>query len=324
MSLKEIVNSFSGKKILVIGDLILDRYVWGGVDRISPEAPVVVVKVNKDSARLGGAANVASNLSSLGADVRICGLLGDDSSAKDLISLLEENKINTSSVVKAKSRQTIIKTRVIANSQQVVRVDREDDDQIDDSTMTNLIDNFLIASKDVDGIVVSDYGKGVITKALLGHVNSIYTESVNNEKKIKILIDPKNQNFENYKKASFITPNRKEAQEASGMKISTPEDGIKAGRLLLDKWQSDSILITLGEMGMVFVSKEENFHIPTQAREVFDVSGAGDTVAASFLLSSVAGANAKESAIIANKAAGIVVREVGTAIISKEKLLGEL
>ena len=140
MSLKEIVNSFSGKKILVIGDLILDRYVWGGVDRISPEAPVVVVKVNKDSARLGGAANVASNLSSLGADVRICGLLGDDSSAKDLINLLEENKINTSSVVKAKSRQTIIKTRVIANSQQVVRVDREDDDQIDDSTMSNLID----------------------------------------------------------------------------------------------------------------------------------------------------------------------------------------
>ena len=148
------------------------------------------------------------------------------------------------------------------------------------------------------------------------------------KRSLKVLIDPKNINFSNYNKASFITPNKKEAQEASGVKISNPEDAIKVGNILLEKWNSDSVLITLGEMGMVFVSRdnsrEESFHIPTQAREVYDVSGAGDTVAASFLLSSVAGASNKDSADIANKAAGIVIKEVGTVVISKGKLLAEL
>ncbi len=320
MSLTEIVNSFNGKKILVVGDLILDRYIWGGVNRISPEAPVVVVKVSKDSARLGGAANVASNLSALGADVRLCGVVGDDKSSDDLIALIENHKINSKNIIRAKKRQTIIKTRVIANSQQVVRVDREDEEELDSATSKEVIQNFIEASKDVDGIIISDYGKGVINKNLLNSLDSFYDGTK------KVLIDPKNINFNSYNKASFITPNKKEAQEASGVKISNPDDAIAVGKTLLKKWNSDSVLITLGEMGMVFVSRDtsESFHLPTQAREVYDVSGAGDTVAASFLLSSVSGASSKDCANIANKAAGIVIKEVGTVVISKEKLLAEL
>ena len=314
--LQKIVEAYEDLPILVIGDLILDRYVWGGVERISPEAPVVVVKVKGDSSRLGGAANVANNLRCLGAKVLLCGIVGDDASGKELIELLKQNEIDTSGIVVSDKRQTTVKTRVIAHAQQVVRVDREDDDSPSIDLATELTKRFVELSKKAKGVIVSDYGKGSLDTTLFTEVSKLNHAPV--------LIDPKEKNFNKYGKATFITPNRKEAQEASGLKIKNPDDAVQAGMKLLDKWGCESVLVTLGELGMVFVSKNESFHIPTVAREVYDVSGAGDTVAATFLLSVAAGASNNQAAFLANQAAGIVVRELGTVAVAKNQLLKEL
>lgn len=318
-NLENIVKSYAGIPILVVGDLILDRYVWGTVDRISPEAPVVVVKVKGDSARLGGAANVAHNLICLGAKVALCGVIGDDSHGQELIDLLAQKDIDTSGIVKANDSQTTVKTRVIAHAQQIVRVDREDDDALDSKVLSEVNERFRVLSKNAQGIIISDYGKGALDAGLFHEVDALLEA-----KKMPVLIDPKEKNFNKYRKATFITPNRKEAQEASGMKIKNPIDAVTAGKKLLERWSCDSVLVTLGEMGMVFVGKNEDFHIPTVSQEVYDVSGAGDTVAATFLLSVASKASFHQAAYLANHAAGIVVRELGTAAVTKEQMLAEL
>ena len=313
--LSNILESFKGVKILVVGDFMLDHYTWGSVDRISPEAPVVVVKVNEESIRAGGAGNVAANLCELGADVRICGLAGEDKNSELLLDRLKSRGANTEGLVTDASRLTISKNRVVAHSQQVVRVDRESTEPISEATAENLRASMLEQLKDAQGVIVSDYGKGVWGKLLQ---DSLFAEVAN---KLPVIIDPKPINKQFYKGASLITPNRKEAEELSGIRISSVEEAVRAGANIIEQLGVEIALVTLGEKGMVLVESENQFtHIETEAREVFDVSGAGDTVVSVMGLSLAAGVNATDAAKLANAAAGIVVAEVGTVAIEASKL----
>ena len=326
--LLEVINNFEGTPMLVAGDLIVDSYIFGEVNRISPEAPVVVVKSTEESRRLGGAGNVASNMACLGADVTLCGVIGDDNSGKALTELMEEKGIKTDSLIVDSSRQTTVKTRVIAHAQQVVRVDREDTHELSDKECKKI--NKAIESKidSVKSIVISDYGKGFVTESLCNKLSVLHKDGALGLDRTPLIVDPKQRNFPLYSYASVITPNRLEAEFASGLEIVGRESAIPAGHLLLERWGCDMVLITLGEHGMVLVPKSELaqtvVEIDTVAQEVYDVSGAGDTVSAVFSLALAVGAGAKEAAILANLAAGVVVAEVGTAPILLEQLKHEV
>ena len=325
---KKIVNlisKFRDTRVLVLGDLILDHYIWGQVNRISPEAPVVVVEVTEESKRLGGAGNVVSNLRSLGAEVAVCGVVGDDQAGQDLLSLFKQSDVNTDGVIVDKSRPTTIKTRVIARHQQVVRVDKETKAPLENEYYDQLNTKFVNQLGSVNGVIVSDYAKGVVSSRLFDQIRKSSADGVFGIEKCPILIDPKDPNFGLYSSVTVIKPNRKEAQEASGVKITNRSSAIEAGRKLLNRWNTDIVLITLGEDGMVLVGKDDKniptVEIDTVAREVFDVSGAGDTVAAVMGLGLAVGATPSESAELANYAAGIVVGEVGTVSVSSDELL---
>lgn len=313
MKIDTLLRLFKGKRILVIGDIILDRYIWGKVNRISPEAPVPIVEVTDDSFLLGGAANVANNIVSLGGSATVVGVIGKDRAGEVVTDLLRERRIDLA--LFEDSRPTTIKTRVIAHNQQVVRFDKEDRSALSGRVLKGIIDYIRESIKGFDAVIVSDYKKGVISKALMDEVLKI-TRPL----KKFVALDPKVGHFHIYKGVSIITPNLSEASHGSGVEIRDEKSLIKAGKTLLKKLSCDAVLITRGEEGMSLFANDKITHIPTVARHVYDVTGAGDTVIATFTLAYAAGASLEESAMIANHAAGIVVGEVGTATATPERL----
>lgn len=323
-ALLSLVDRFKDVRVLVAGDLVLDKYIWGEVDRISPEAPVVVVRQTEESVRLGGAGNVAHNIVSLGAQVVLCGVVGDDENGRAMIAQVEALGIDSDGVLIDRSRPTTVKTRVIARAQQVVRVDRESLEPIGITYQEGIGAQLHSRLGDVQGVVISDYAKGAVCPALFKNVEKGYEEGRLGAGKIPVVVDPKAPNFVNYSRSTVIKPNRSEAEQASGVIIKSKEDALAAGRKLLELWNTEMVLITLGDLGMVLVSSEalgsEVVNVDTVAREVYDVSGAGDTVSAVFTLALSAGATPEEAAHLANFAAGIVVAEVGTAAVQLEEL----
>ncbi len=315
--IKKKISNFANIKVLVVGDLILDEFLWGDVSRVSPEAPVPVVWVKKESFMPGGASNVANNLRSLGASVYLAGVIGSDERGAILKDSLEQKGINTEGILTDDSRPTILKTRVVAQHQQVVRIDKECVDPLSSDVAAGLIKYVEGIVKDMDAVIIEDYGKGVITPALLIKI----VPAAKKYGKI-ISVDPKEENFKFYKGISVITPNNHEASKAVGFEIKDEATLLKAGRVLLQKLGCKIALITLGENGMaVFQKSKPMKQIPTVAQEVFDVSGAGDTVIASYTLSLASGADPIVSAHIANCAAGIVVGKVGIAVVTQKELL---
>lgn len=308
-------GQFSQVQLLVIGDLMLDEFIWGNVDRISPEAPVPVVNVKRQSFMPGGAMNVAANISSLSAKVQIVGVVGDDIHGKLLIEAAQKQKINTESLIKSKSYQTTIKTRVIAHHQQVVRVDREEPLYLSKPQMNKILNKIHDQIKDIDGIIIEDYAKGLINQGLydaiidLGHKNQIF-----------IAVDPKINSSLKVYGADVVTPNLSEALYFLGIKKNT-YNFHQIGQMLLDLWDVPTVLLTLGEDGMIIANRgQSSIHIPTVAQEVYDVSGAGDTVIGSFCLGIAAGMDSYQAAWMANQAAGIVVGKLGTATVNKQEL----
>jgi rfaE bifunctional protein kinase chain/domain len=314
MTYNKILQVFKKRKVLVIGDLILDRYIWGKVNRISPEAPVPVVEVSHENFLLGGAANVAHNIVSLGGHATIVGIAGRDRSGDIVKTMMEEKGIHCDGIFWG-SRATTVKTRVIAHNQQVVRFDREDKTRVDGRMLGRILEYVEDVLSGHDAIVLSDYKKGVISCEL---VKAILKKT--RPKKIFLSVDPKVGHFHCYRHVSLITPNVHEASIASGIDIKDEKSLLEAGRLLLRKLSCDAVLITRGERGMSLFRKDTVVHIPTAAKNVYDVTGAGDTVIAAFTLARAAGAKMEEAAVIANHAAGIVVGEVGTAIVIPEQL----
>ncbi len=316
----DICTRIGGSRILILGDIMLDEYLFGSVSRISPEAPVPVVEITSTKQLLGGAANVAANISALGDEPILLGVAGDDEAAARLTQLLRTRGISSGSIVHDHTRHTTIKTRVIAHSQQVVRTDREDRTPLNQQSRKAVIDRFQSMSDEIGAVIISDYGKGVITPELLEAVIDICRA-----RDIFVGVDPKETNFFNYKRVSLITPNHHEAGFAYGRRILTEGDLYDVGNGLLQKLEAESILITRGADGMsLFQTDQEPTHIPTFARDVYDVTGAGDTVIATFVSAVCAGADLVEAAMMANAAAGITIGEVGTASVTTSQLRQEL
>jgi D-beta-D-heptose 7-phosphate kinase/D-beta-D-heptose 1-phosphate adenosyltransferase len=309
------LNRFRRIRTLVIGDLMLDRYIWGGVQRISPEAPIPIVRVTKESLHAGGAANVVANLRALGGQVTTCGVVGRDHDGAQLLQELSAMGSDTTGVVVSRAAQTISKTRIIAHNQQVVRLDREQDDV--DGRLRPRLRAFLARAIDqFNVVVVSDYGKGTIDAETL----ALLTE-LRNKHHFLYLIDPKRRNFPYYREASLVKPNLEEAGLATGLEIRGEEELRQAGARLLQLWQAEAVLVSRGAEGMSLFKRGGHLqHFPATAREVFDVTGAGDTVLATCALALGAGASLEEATILANHAAGVVVGKVGAASVSPQEL----
>lgn len=323
--LEKLVQQIAGKKILVVGDIIVDHFVWGTVNRISPEAPVPVVNVTKEEFLLGGGANVLHNIYSLGGEAVLCGIIGADEMGTRLQGLLQDLGASTDGLVKGK-RPTTVKTRVVAQGQQVVRFDREQSRVPSHKTITAMIEYLDHNLMDFDAVIISDYYKGVIGKSLmtrlLARVAEVEKES---GRKIPVVVDPKPSQPERFYGASLITPNHLEAEKMSGMTIVTTEDLRRAAALLLEKAGCQAVLITRGEAGMALLEKGKDLvAIPTTAQAVFDVTGAGDTVIAALALGLAAEAPFADAAALANIAAGVVVGKIGTATVTREELLAVL
>lgn len=318
--LKKIINSIKKKKIAVIGDIMLDRYIWGDVERISPEAPVPVVKVKRETERPGGAANVAWNIKELEAEPIIVGVIGKDTFGEILKEKLEGLGIITECLIEDMKRTTTSKTRIIANNQQVTRVDRESNHDLEDNLRKKVLEKFIEIIHSVSVVVISDYGKGVVTSWLL---KRIISETI--RKKIFIIVDPKESHFKLYYGASLITPNEKEAGNAVSIKIRDGRSLIKAGKKLKTLSKVDNILITQGSKGMsLFTNDGYIQHFPTMARQVFDVTGAGDTVVATLAAAISSGASLQEAVIFSSHAAGIVVGKIGTATATTDEIIASI
>jgi D-beta-D-heptose 7-phosphate kinase/D-beta-D-heptose 1-phosphate adenosyltransferase len=321
--LRKILNRFPQHTILVVGDVMLDQFLWGKVSRISPEAPVPVVEVTRESYFPGGAANVARNLRALGSPVRIVGVLGDDGTGEELRELLEEQGIETTGLVIDPNRPTTLKTRIVAHNQQVVRFDRERTDKLSPLVARKLLEYFESQLDHSVAVIFEDYGKGVLSQKLVDHMHRLAKQ----RRKITAA-DPNARHLLHYSALTAITPNRSEAFVAAGLPYIEPVDHVlsdepllRVGQTLLRKWKPRNLLVTLGEHGMcLFRPGQKPHHIPTVAQEVFDVSGAGDTVIATLVAALAAEANPVEAAEISNHAAGVVVGKVGTATCSPAEL----
>lgn len=312
--LLDYLKQFAKARILVVGDFMLDQFVWGSVNRISPEAPVPVVNVQRESYMPGGALNVANNIRTLGGTVYPCGVVGRDLEGRMLVKTIRREGIETGGVIYDASRRTTLKTRIIAHSQQVVRFDREKAEDISKEDRAAMMRFIRAAIEKTDVIIVEDYGKGVIQPALLEELLKLAKKH-----KKPVVVDPKEKHFSYYKGATAITPNRKEAYGAieHSEKLSLKE----VGKKLLSKLALEGVLMTLGEDGMALFEKDGSVtQIPTAAREVYDVSGAGDTVISVFSMALAVGAKMKDAARISNIAAGIVVGKLGTATVTPEEL----
>ena len=317
-------NSFKNKKIMIVGDMMLDVYMNGKVERISPEAPVPIVSVTKTFSRLGGAANVAQNLKALGAEPILCSIIGKDEKSNDLTSLMLEHNMNVSGIVKSNERITTTKVRIIGNNAQMLRVDTEDTFDLTETEHDSLIAKIseIANTENIDGIILQDYNKGVLTEKLIQEVISIA-----NEKNIPIGVDPKKKNFLAYQNATFFKPNLKELKEGVGIssKDNDIEGIIKAVDLLHDKLNCRYIMTTLSERGVLIKDYETNtaHHIPAHLRKIADVSGAGDTVLSVAMLCLVCKQDAYNIAALSNLAGGLVCEEIGAVPINKERLLEE-
>ena len=317
--LQKIIQRFSDQPILVLGDLMLDRFVWGRVERISPEAPVPVVEVERESVHLGGAANVACNLAALKARPLLVGVVGCDEAGERLVEELHRQEISSEGVVRASDRTTTIKTRILAHHQQVCRTDRECKEPLSQGVLGKMRGVYQTFLNQAKGIILSDYAKGVLSPNLALDLIRDCREA-----KKFLAVDPKAGDFSVYRGASLITPNKKEAEGASGVEIVDQSSFIQAGQKLLELTAAKYLLITRGEEGMTLFEGKKHSHIPTVAREVFDVTGAGDTVIASLTLAVAAGASMGEAATLANHAAGVVVGKLGTAAATAEELLSSI
>ena len=316
METEEILDNFKNKNILVIGDIMLDKYIYGEVDRISPEAPVQVVNVKKEKYILGGAANVANNTASLGAGTNICGVTGEDEAGNILLACLQEKHINGDMVFRDKTKKTIQKIRVVSQSQQLIRIDYENTVDISKNTEEKIICQLKKKIHNYDVIVLSDYAKGTITKEIAEFVIKYSNK--------KVIIDPKPKHKEFYKGAYLITPNLKEAVEMTGIYAENEDTISVIGHTLMEEMNSH-ILITCGAQGMYLFKKDGDFFkLPTKAREVYDVTGAGDTVIATIATAIASGGTMREASYIANYAAGIVVGKAGTATTAVEEIKREI
>ncbi|GLI34796.1 D-glycero-beta-D-manno-heptose-7-phosphate kinase [Desulforhabdus amnigena] len=314
--LLEAIERFPHRRILVVGDLMLDLFIWGEVRRISPEAPVPVVEVCEESRLLGGTANVVHNVASLGGQVLVTGIIGDDGPGEELMQLLRSIHVPTEGLVVETGRPTTIKTRIIAQNQQVVRFDRECRIPLRRESVGDILSHIAGNLENIDGIIVSDYAKGVVTPEFMDALRSLTATC-----RFPVIVDPKVQHTELYRHFTMITPNHHEASRMSGIEIRDEKSLVEAGRILLKRLQCKTVLITRGKEGMsLFHQDGEVFHIPTVARRVFDVTGAGDTVIATLALGIVAGLSMVEAALLANLAAGIVVGEVGTTAVAASQL----
>lgn len=312
--LKNTIKNFKNKGVLVLGDIMLDKYIWGDVARISPEAPVPVVAVRKDTSCLGGAGNVCRNLESLGAFPLLVGVVGEDPEAE----WIKSNVLESKGIFTDKRRPTSVKTRIVAHQQQVVRVDYEQKTSISYRLAEKIFD--FIKNEDYAGVLISDYNKGVITKSLMNKLLA-FTK----KKKIPVFVDPKIENFPLFSPVTLITPNHHEAERIIHQTCLNDSQVENAGKKVFQKISTKYIIIKRGEKGMTVMEKGKRAsHIPSIAREVYDVSGAGDTVIATASLALLSGASIFEAAYLANSAAGIVVGKIGTATVTSEELLHSL
>ena len=321
---RHVLSAACKTRVLVLGDVMLDHFIWGSVARISPEAPVPVVDFERESFMPGGAANVARNLASLKVPAELFGAIGNDSAAQQLKKLLAGQKITCTGLVASTARHTSVKTRIVAHKQQVVRIDRETRDGLDAKLTGQLLAQLKSKLPRADAVIVGDYGKGVVTQPLLNEIKSLCRA-----RGVWLSLDPKPVHDLNLSGLSLITPNRKETFELAKLLDETrnanpfaDKNLMLAAQRLLIELHPAALLITLGELGMLLCQRgQKPFHIPTVAQEVFDVSGAGATVIATFTLAIAAGASPLEAAILSNHAAGIVVGKIGTATTTPEELL---
>ncbi|MCI5146605.1 MAG: D-glycero-beta-D-manno-heptose-7-phosphate kinase [Candidatus Electrothrix sp. AR3] len=323
--LRRKLDHFADTRILVIGDVILDQFIWGTVSRISPEAPVPVVNVTKEELLLGGSANVVHNILSLGGRCALCGIIGDDPMGEQLLALMTASGAPVDGVIKG-NRPTTLKTRVVAQGQQVVRYDREKVGSPSSQTLARLQEYLIANLGDFDAVVVSDYAKGVVSKELMDSLHQLLTQVRSREgRTIPLIVDPKPINLQRFNGATVITPNNFEAAKISGIDIVDEYSLLAAGRRIQQKISCRAVLITRGEAGMALLEDNQNLvTIPTMAKEVYDVTGAGDTVAATLALGLAAGCSMADAAVLANHAAGIVVGKIGTASVSRQELLSAL
>ena len=323
MNYKDLFDKFNGLRILVIGDVMLDAYVMGKVNRISPEAPVPIVSLENEDARIGGAGNVALNLLALGAKPIICGVIGEDSSGDKLLNLFEKNGISTDGLVKSMVRKTTVKTRVISNKQQLLRIDSESTFPLLESEeikLNNTIQNII--NQGIDGIIFEDYNKGVLTDSVIQN-----TIKIAKEKDIPTAVDPKKENFLSYKGVSLFKPNLKELKEGLNLNFdfnSNKELFEKGIEVLEEKLQNEISFVTLSEHGVFIKNQTEKYYVPAHMRSISDVSGAGDTVIAVATLCLISGASTKQIAEISNLAGGLVCEKSGVVSISKNDLFSEV
>lgn len=320
VKLKGIFKKSKGRKIAIIGDVMLDKYVYGTISRVSPEAPVPVVDIDKTEFRLGGAANVANNIKALEAEPVLIGVIGNDYDSKLYLDVMKSLGLSTVGIIKDNNRPTTAKTRVIAHSQHVLRVDSEVKDDITAATRKKILDYLGKNIKSFAAVILQDYNKGVLTKELIFQAISIARK--NNK---PVYVDPKFHNFFEYKDVTVFKPNRKETADILAMKIDGETSVKEAGRKLIGKLNCEYLVLTRGEKGMMLFDKEKNktviLNIPTKARRVADVSGAGDTVISTIAVMLAGGANIIEAVMLANQAAGIVCEEVGIIPIYKKALI---
>ena len=317
--LLKILYNFKGKKILVIGDIMLDKYIWGDVSRISPEAPVQVVNVLKETYEAGGAANVANNVAALGGLPYMVGISGNDEARNVLMEEMRKKCINTGGIIQDKDKPTTQKVRIIGKSQQLLRVDYENKEHIHHDIENSIIKFAEKNINEVDVVVISDYAKGVITQEVSSKIISLAKQN-----KKQVIVDPKPKHRNWYIGVDLITPNNNEASEMSGIEDGSDESVIEMGKSIL-KNLSTNVLLTKGEKGMSLFEKDGSVsHIPAKAKEVYSLIGAGDTVVATAALAIASGADLKEAAFLANIAAGIKVGKIGTASVATEEIKAEL
>ncbi len=315
-----ILDRFQGRRLIVLGDLMLDEFIWGEVRRISPEAPVPVVEVRRETLQLGGAGNVVTNLLALGAEAIPIGILGEDEAGRRMRALFADEGASVDGLLTVPDRPTTRKTRIVAHSQQMVRADREDRSLISEAIERQILALYLAALPSADAVILSDYDKGLLTPALLQ--SAIRAARAAGK---PICLDPKIRHFSHYRLVDVVTPNQLEAERASGIEITDPASLLQAASRIRDLLDCRHVLITRGELGMsLFDAGGTISHIPTTAREVYDVTGAGDTVIATLTLALAAGAPLLDAAILANLAAGVVVGKVGTAAVSQDELRATL
>jgi D-glycero-beta-D-manno-heptose-7-phosphate kinase len=314
--LNSLFNAFSGKRIAIVGDLMLDRYYWGKVSRISPEAPVPIVEIDSEASRLGGAANVAHNIASLGGIPLMFGIIGRDNSGASFCKLAREAGFSEEGILEDASRPTTSKTRVIAHNQHVVRIDHESRSEVDEITAQRILNLIERRISSVDAIILEDYNKGVLIKPLIREVIGLARR-----RGVMVAVDPKFDNFFEYAGVTVFKPNRKEAEEALGMRLISAGNIDTAGRELLKRLNAENVLLTLGNEGMaLFRQSGEVLNVPTRSWSVADVSGAGDTVISTLTIALAGGATMQEAATLANYAAGIVCSEVGIVPIDSAAL----